>query len=98
MENINIVDYIPKGKKNAVTRAQLRIATGLSDRKVRDAIADARRHTPIINDQSGRGYYIPTAEELPEAHKCLEQEKRRAKSIFWSLKALKAFAEGRTDG
>lgn len=97
MENINIVDYIPAGKKNAVTRAQLRIATGMSDRKVRDAIADARRHTPIINDQSGRGYYIPTAEELPEARKCLEQEKRRAKSIFWSMKALRAFVEGKSN-
>ena len=97
MENINIVNYIPKGKKNAVTRAQLRIATGLSDRKVRDAIADARRHTPIINDQSGRGYYIPTAEELPEARKCLEQERRRAKSIFWSMKALRAFVEGKSN-
>lgn len=98
MENINIVHFIPKGKANAVTRAQLRIATGMSDRKIRDAIADARRDTPIINDQSGRGYYIPTAEELPEARKCLEQEKRRAKSIFWSMKALKAFVEGRADG
>lgn len=98
MENINIVDYIPRGKKNAVTRVQLCIATGLSDRRIRDAIADARRKVPIINDQSGRGYYIPTAEELPEARSFLEQEKSRAKSIFSSMKALKAFVEGCTNG
>ena len=98
MENVNIVDYIPAGKNNAVTRLQLRIATGMSDRAIRDAIAEARRDVPIINDQSGRGYYIPTAEELPEARCFLEQEKRRAKSIFWSMKALRAFVEGQTDG
>lgn len=98
MENINIVDYIPVGKKNAVTRLQLRIATRMSDRKIRDAIAEARRDIPIINDQSGRGYYIPTEEELPEARKFLEQEEHRAKSIFWSMKALRAFVEGQANG
>lgn len=98
MESINIVDYIPTGKNNAVTRTQLRIMTGMSDRKIRDAIADARRKVPIINDQSGRGYYIPTAEELPEARSFLEQEKSRAKSIFWSMKALRAFVEGGSNG
>lgn len=98
MENINIVDYIPVGKNNAVTRLQLRIATRMSDRKIRDAIAEARRDIPIINDQSGRGYYIPTEEELPEARRFLEQEERRAKSIFWSMKALRAFVEGQANG
>lgn len=98
MENINIVDYIPRGKKNAVTRAQLRIETGLSDRKIRNAISKARRKIVILNDQSGRGYYIPTKAELPEARKCLKQEEKRAKSIFWSLKALRAFVEGKSDG
>ena len=98
MENINIVDYIPKGKKNAVTRAQLRIVTGLSDRKIRNAISKARRRTVILNDQSGRGYYIPTEAELPEARRCLKQEEKRAKSIFWSLKALRTFVEGKADG
>ena len=98
MENVNIVDYIPIGKKNAVTRLKLRIATGMSDRSMRDAIAEAREHTPIIADKFGRGYYIPTEEELPEARCFLEQEKHRAKSIFRSMKALRAFVEGQTDG
>ena len=98
MENINIVHLIPEGKANAITRSQLCILTGLSDRQIREAISNARRDIPIINDQSGRGYYIPTAEELPEARKCLEQERRRAKSIFWSMKALRAFVEGGAHG
>lgn len=98
MENINIVYFIPEGKANAVTRSQLRTMTGLSDRKIRDAISEARRDTVILNDQSGRGYYIPTEAELPEARKCLKQEEKRAKSIFWSLKALRAFVEGKSDG
>ena len=98
MENINIVHFIPKGKANAVTRAQLRIATGMSDRKIRDAISKARRDTPIINDQSGRGYYIPTDKEKSEARRFLMQEESRGKEHRLSLKALKAFVEGRADG
>lgn len=30
---MDIVDYIPFGRENAVTRTQLRIMTGLNDRK-----------------------------------------------------------------
>jgi hypothetical protein len=32
---INIIDYIPYGKENAITRQELVIRTGLNDRAVR---------------------------------------------------------------
>ena len=38
MRAASITDYIPFGKENAVTRAHLRAATGLSDRKIREEI------------------------------------------------------------
>ncbi len=54
----SIVDYIPVGRENAVTRRQLCELTGMRDRALRNAIEDARQSGEIIiNAQDGRGYY-----------------------------------------
>lgn len=50
MRAASITDYIPFGKENAVTRAHLRAATGLPDRKIREEIEQARRRGAIIRD------------------------------------------------
>ena len=73
-EKQGIEQHIPFGKKNAVTRQFLCIATGMSDRKVRAEIAKASR---------------PTIGEYMEAKQFYRQEQARAKSIFWSLFGLK---------
>lgn len=59
---MDIVDYIPFGRKNAITRTRLRIVTGLNDRQIREQISQARRDTVILNMQDGKGYFRP----LPE--------------------------------
>lgn len=84
---MNILDYIPYGKENAITRSELVFKIGLSDRKVRNLIADARRETVIINLQDGGGYYIPT--DRAEIERYLKQETHRAKSIFYRLKSAR---------
>ena len=87
-ENFNILDYINTGKKNAVTRTQLCIVTGLDDRTVRYAISKARREMPILNMQDGGGYFIPDMncdEEIEMLKKYVKQETTRGKSIFWAL-------------
>ena len=61
---MDIVDYIPFGRENAVTRAQLRSRTGIDDRAIRDMIAAARRDTVILNMQDGKGYFRPLPEEI----------------------------------
>ena len=63
--------------------------TGMSDRKVRKAISQARRETCICNSQDGKGYYIPDC--VKDARSFLKQESHRAKSIFWSLKGTRTF-------
>lgn len=88
-EKQGIEQYIPFGKENAVSREYLSIATGMSDRKVRLQIAQARREHPILNLSDGKGYYRPTVEEYLEAKQFYHQEIARAKSIFWSLFGLK---------
>lgn len=84
-----ISEFIPEGKENAVSRNQLCALTGLSDRDIRKHISQERRYTPIINDQSGNGYYIPLKKDVYDAKEALRQETSRAKSIFWSIKGLR---------
>lgn len=86
---MNIADFIPVGKENAISRNQLVISTGLSDRIVRDMIALERRNTAILNLQNGAGYYIPSASEKADLKRYIKQEESRAKSIFWSLRGAK---------
>lgn len=87
-ESLNILDYIPTGRVNAITRHALAIRTGISDRQVRDLIHYARRDIPILNMQDGRGYFIPNMNddverELLAAY--VRQEEKRLKSIGWAL-------------
>ena len=56
----DIVKYIPYGRENAISRDDLAIKVGCSDRIMRDLISKARKKTVIINIQNGSGYYRPT--------------------------------------
>lgn len=56
----NIVDYIPVGHENAISRKELARKTGLTDRILRKEIEKARETTCICNMSDGAGYYIPT--------------------------------------
>ena len=64
---VRILDYIPTGHDKAVTRETLQSLTHLSDRKVRDLIAEANKSAPddvlIINLQDGMGYFWPAPDE-----------------------------------
>ena len=87
-----IMNLIPVGHENAVTRQQLCISTGMNDRRIRKAIAEARRENIILNLQDGNGYYIPNMEDdvdKAELKKFVKQEEHRLKSIGWSLKAAR---------
>ena len=87
-----LVSAIPVGKKNAVTNYQLRELLGISDREVRRLVSIARREVCIINDQNGKGYYMP--ESRAEAEKWIKQETARAKSIFLGMKGARNYLKG----
>ena len=89
--NFNILDYIPFGRENAISRQRLMQLTGLPDRENRELIQKARRDTPIINIQRGEGYFRPLVEERDLVEKWLKQEESRAKSVFWSSRGAKKF-------
>ena len=82
---MDIVDYIPFGRENAVTRTQLRIMTGLNDRKIRDKISETRRDTVILNMQDGKGYFRPLPEEINYVKAHERQESARIMSQIEGL-------------
>lgn len=90
MSEINIVDFIPVGRENVISRAELSRITGLEDRFVRKQISKAREHTCICNGQGENGgYYIPST--LADANKFYNQERKRALSILRCLRGTKNF-------
>ena len=87
---MNIADYIPFGKDNAISRKGLSEITGLSDRKLREVIALERRNTIIINLSNGQGYFQPInglEDDLVVDY--YKQENSRLKRIGWSLLATR---------
>lgn len=59
---MSITDYIPKGRDNAISRADLVAYTGMPDRSVRRLISAARAEGhAIVGDPNG-GYYMAETE------------------------------------
>jgi hypothetical protein len=85
---MNIVDLIPTGKANAITRAQLCALTGLRDRAVRKLIEIARIEGAIIlNAQDGAGYYI--SDNPIDIRRQIAQNNSRAMAILKQQKCLR---------
>lgn len=92
---INILDYIPTGHKNAVSRQYLSTVTGLSDRKVRDMIEKACTHEhPILNMQDGRGYFRPAENEMHLVRLYRAQENRRTLKIRNKVSEIDKYLKG----
>lgn len=64
---MRILDYIPTGHKNAISRQMLSSITKLGDRQMRDLISEVNSnddpHELIINLQDGKGYFRPAPDE-----------------------------------
>lgn len=82
-EEARVYDAIPKGKANAVKRAELASRLGLSDREMRQMLEalNEKRHV-VCNLMDGRGYYIPASEKeyieyerIINSYKCSLQRK-----------------------
>ena len=57
---MNILDYIPFGKENAIRRGELIRLTGLDDRSMRKLIEKEQLNgNLILNMQDGKGYFQP---------------------------------------
>lgn len=86
-----ILQYISTGSSNGITKAELCKRLNMDEREIRRLIHQARRYTPILNMQNGKGYFIPDKEDEHLVAKWLAQETARAKSTFWSLRGAKKY-------
>lgn len=81
---MNIIDLIPRGKENAITRERLCEITGMHDRTVRGYIHAARENGEMIISSTGRkGYYLPTNRE--EVSRFIGQQKSYIKNFQRSV-------------
>lgn len=82
---MNLLDFIPYGHDNAVTREELARLTHLPDRIIRAKIQDLRQHHAILNMQDGRGYFRPLESEYALVKLWLGQTRSRANECAQSL-------------
>jgi len=89
---MDILQYVPYGRKNARSRFMIAAELGISERKVRDLIADVNTsgRAIILADTKAGGYYQP---KLPEDrvyyNKYLRQEENRCKALNKKIRAMK---------
>lgn len=77
---MNIEDYIPEGRENAISRAELQKVTRLPDRTIRAEIkrANGRLETErkaILSSSSARGYWITS--DICEMRRYLRESEHR---------------------
>ena len=81
-----LMTILHDGQKHS--RLDLASRLGVSDRKMRNIIEDARREGYIVlNDQDGTGYY--SANDLDALLRHYKQERSRALSILVRLKRIR---------
>jgi len=95
---MNIIDFIPYGKDNAISRKQLCAITGLPDRMMRHEIERARKQYAILNSQDGSGYFLPSSEEKPLVERWIRQERHRSEQIGNSTLGAEKWLVGDSDG
>ena len=87
---MSIIDIIPFGAENAITRAELAAKSGMSDRRMRLEIQRERANGELIlNSQDGRGYFRGTANDLDALHRQYKQDTARAMAILKRRKAMR---------
>lgn len=97
-----IIDFIPLGRENAISRSELTELCLLNDlidpnikdkdREMRKLLQKARIDYTILNNPEG-GYYRPSREDLQELSRYIRQEEKRAQSIFKDVKRAKKLYE-----
>ena len=85
---MNLLDYIPIGNKNPISRETLVYITGLDDRAVRNEIKRLKAEYPIVN--IGQGYYIADDPDDPDLEAYIRQETHRIREISKGLRRHKA--------
>ena len=85
---IDILQYIPAGKENAISRAELVLRTGLDDRTVRNEIKRlVKTGVPILSSSHSRGYWL--SDDIDEWEKYINETDHRRESLYFTTLELR---------
>lgn len=88
------LEFIPQGKSNALSMAEISVRTGMNLRTTRKLVEVARKEgIPLCSDcgKRGGGYYFPL--NASEALPCRQQMKSRLSSCMKSLNAIEKYID-----
>jgi len=84
---MNILDYIPKGRNNAISRQDLEQLTGLSDRAIRKEIKKlVQKGIPILSSSQSKGYWY--SDDIEELENFIKESKNRCRTEYLTVRAL----------
>ena len=85
---MNILDFIPKGKENAINKETLCNLTGLNERDVRSAIKRAVEcGEPVLSSSGHKGYWY--SEDIDEIEEFIRENDHRSNAITKTTAKLK---------
>ena len=86
---MNILDFIPIGKDNAITKQKLCELTGIKDeRLIRDAIKrQVEKGVPILSSSGHKGYWY--SEDIDEIAEFIRENEHRSNAIRKTTANLK---------
>lgn len=97
MEKIfEMLRLLSRGEENARSRAHLSQRLKVSDRDLRDLVAEARtRGHPVLSSSKGAGYYLPAVgkQGIDEANRFLNEQYSRINKIHESTLGAKRYIE-----
>lgn len=88
-----ILNVIPLGRENAISRGKIKELTGYSDRHIRRCIAEmvSDRDVAIMSTSNQRGYYLPLTEmDYDEAIANLRKKTSTMLNRLVSLKLMRS--------
>ena len=89
---MKITDFIPHGRKNAISGVDLQTVLNLDSRTVKKMIADARLNGAVICsilDRDNGGYFLPKSPD--EAIEYVRTEQKRIESAKRALEAAEKY-------
>ena len=97
---MDVYNALGLGSEKARTRKELCAALGCNDRELREAIEALRWDYPIVTNDDGTGYYIPTPDSRGrvEASMWLSRQNKRQKSIIRATRGARLFVAQRQEG
>lgn len=83
-----LINYIPTGRANAITRQELVRLTGMTDRAIRREIKKLNQEgIPILSSSRGCGYWL--SDDTAEIEAYIKEIDSRRKSLYLSSAALR---------